>query len=121
MKETKKFKSIEEMNTFLANGVTIYSVANAGTIWFMEYESGAGTMRTTQQTTSTRTVQDVIKEMLSINVIRTEKYIGYTEISGILQFITAEDEDLQRKVIAWLSASTGRPVTKLTEQLKDLL
>ena len=66
-KELKKFNSLEELNGFIAEGKTLYSLANCGNIWFVEVE-------TSVSSNTTNTVVDEFEDVIE-KCIR----LGYAE------------------------------------------
>ena len=94
MRLTRKFNSLEEVNDFLQNGKTVYSLAKSGNIWFLEYNDAASSLRdklykTLDELNSSNNNEESVEEI--INKLIGEKTIetigcGEYRINDSLKF-----------------------------------
>lgn len=78
-KETKKFNSLEELNKYLYTGKTVYSLANCGNIWFIEYEEN--------EYKCNYTFDEIVAVMYNEKIIERYGFSGrYIEIKDSLRF-----------------------------------
>lgn len=83
-KEIKKFNSIEELNGFIGDGKIIYSLANSGSIWFVECETDTPSGGNTNcvddfEALIKREFDLVISKLLSL-VVRNQLPLNHPEI-----------------------------------------
>ena len=85
MKTSRKFNSLEEMNMFLQDGKTVYSIANCGSIWFIEYDESI----TMNESDKKESIESIINNMIENKVIeKCPSSSGDYEISDHLKFRT---------------------------------
>ena len=65
-KNIQKVNSIEELNGFLGNGRIVYSIANCGPIWFVEFEDSA-------ETNKTEDFESIVEKCVRLGYIEKQK------------------------------------------------
>ena len=118
-KELKKFNSLEEMNNWLQDGVTIYSLGNAGDTWFVEYESSFS--KASSESKSNRSLDDYIKKFTRLGYVKDYGsgvyFVSPCHLQSILISISHEDESVINEIIGWLHSVTSHSVSSLWEDL----
>ena len=71
MKNCVKFNSIEELNKACENGLTIYSIAQCGAGWFVEYETNK-VERVPEQPQKKMSVYDFMNKCIELEFIKID-------------------------------------------------
>jgi hypothetical protein len=101
-----------ELNAFLKDGKTIYSIANAGDIWFVEYDDHNFNINDNRDHS-----EEVIEKLIRLKLLRLKSdgvsiyTLMSSDIKTIAQVIKCENEATKNSLAAYLEHNSICPLS----------
>ena len=116
-KNILKVNSLEELNGFLNGGKVIYSIANAGNIWFIEYNDSD---INTPNETKADDLESIIEKGKRLGYFDNEERIF--QVRAFLSLFSNSTDDIKNQAVEYVYARRALGTSpSLRSEIRDFL